>query len=207
MENNLIEIKGDDFIIDVMYARPDNMSGCAVYQDIGFGNRALLHKNAWECLQKVIPILRQHHLKMKICDAYRPPLAHRKLLDIIPQEGFFARSPELSQHCHGTAIDVVLTDGNGQELEYPTAVDGYTKEFAQEVQRGNYEAFFKHLQKARHDFAEASKQALQNRKFLCDLMTEAGFQPLIHEWWHYNLPNGKDADHPMIEWPFERTEK
>ena len=68
-------------------------------------------------------------------------------------------------------------------------------------------AHFKHLQKARHDFAEASKQALQNRKFLCDLMTEAGFQPLIHEWWHYNLPNGKDADHPMIEWPFERTEK
>jgi len=203
MENNLINISGDDFIVDLMYAGKKNMSGCAVYQDIGLGNTALIHRDVWACLQKTIPILRRHGLKMKICDAYRPPLAHRKLLEAIPQEGFFARSPELSQHCHGTAIDVVLVDAKGHELAYPTAVDGYSPEFAQEVQKGNFGAFFKHLQKARHDYNEADKQALENRKFLCNLMTDAGFEPLMHEWWHYNLPNGKSPDYPMIEWPFD----
>ncbi len=207
MANNLIKISGNDFIVDLMYAKKDNISGRAIYQEIGFGNQALVHPDVWECLLKTIPILRKYGLKMKICDAYRPPLAHLKFLEALPQEGLFARSPELSQHCHGTAVDVLLMDENGHDLIYPTAVDGYSPEFAKELQSGNIDGFFKYLKKARHDYTKADEVALKNRQFLCDLMTKSGFEPLMHEWWHYNLPNGKDDHHPMIDWPFEQNTK
>ncbi|MBR6663934.1 MAG: hypothetical protein IKL33_03810, partial [Alphaproteobacteria bacterium] len=74
-----VEIKGEDFIIDMMYANTsNNMLGIPVYEDIGLGNRAFVHRDMWEVLKKVIPILRQKNLKMKICDAARPVKAHQK---------------------------------------------------------------------------------------------------------------------------------
>lgn len=33
----LVEIKDPHFIIDLMYARANNMSGCAAYREIGLG--------------------------------------------------------------------------------------------------------------------------------------------------------------------------
>lgn len=201
MNKNLIEIEGSRFIIDMMYARCDNMAGVDVYQQIGLGNHAYVHRDMWEKLQKLIPFLEQNYLKMKICDAYRPPIAHKKLKEIIPMPGFFIATPELSQHCHGTAIDVVLTSEEGEELPYPTLVDAYHPQYALEVQHGQTENFFKHLQKARHDYENPQmKEEIANRKFLKNLMVSGGFDSIPHEWWHYNLPNGKSDAYPMIEY-------
>ena len=36
MNKHLVELNGDDFIIDMMYARTNNMVGQAVYEKIGF---------------------------------------------------------------------------------------------------------------------------------------------------------------------------
>lgn len=201
MNSDLIELKGDPFIIDLMYARADNMFGRAVYLEIGFGNHALFHRDMWQKLQALIPLLQQHNLKLKICDAYRPPLAHQKMLELIPQKGFLAQTPDLSQHCHGTAVDAVLTDISGRELEFPTKVDGYAPQFFEQVQAGNFVPFFKHLQKANHNWQQGlSAAAVANRKLLCELMTSAGLEALPHEWWHYNLPDGNSAAYPLIDW-------
>ena len=55
MNPNLIEIKSDDyFIIDMMYASlKNNMTGVAVYQDMGIGNRAFVHKDLWQKLENI----------------------------------------------------------------------------------------------------------------------------------------------------------
>ncbi len=203
MFDKLIEIEGEPFIIDLMYARTDNMTGRAVYNEIGLGNHAFVHKSVWDCLQKLVPMLNEKGLKLKVCDAYRPPIAHEKLLSIIPHKGFFAQSPEASQHCHATAVDVVLTDENGQELNFITNVDGYRDDYALEVQQGNVENFFRYLQKARHDYQPQTPEeteACVNREMLRQMMETIGFEALIHEWWHYNLPDGKSSAYPMIEW-------
>jgi len=196
----LIELTDKHFIIDMMYARPDNMTGRAVYQEIGYGNHAYMHKDTAERLLSLIPVLEAHKLKMRICDAYRPPLAHNKLLEIIPMEGFFAKDYQRSNHCHGTAVDVCLTDLFGNNLIYPTNIDAYEKKYQQQVLNNDFSAFTQHLIKARHDYMDAIPKALQNRLFLKELMETHGFSSIMHEWWHYNLQGYEN--YPLIDWPF-----
>ena len=198
---NLVEIKNDDnFIIDMMYASlKNNMTGVAVYEEIGLGNRAFVHKDMWEKLKQVVPYLQAHNLKMKICDAYRPPIAHARMKEIIPQPGFFASSPERSQHCHGTAVDVCLCDKNGNELVYPTKVDAFDARYAKQVQSGNVAPFFEYLKKARHDYDGSETLALNNRGELRRLMESIGLESISSEWWHYDLPNGRGENYPVID--------
>ena len=197
---NLVLINDPHFIIDLMYARSNNMVQCSVYGAIGFGNKAYLHEDAYEKLLSIVPVLESRRLKMRICDAYRPPLAHQKLLEIIPREKakFFAATPERSNHCHGTSVDLCLTDLNGVNLVYPTEIDAFEEKYAKQVLAGNFAEFEKHLVKARHDYMGASKEALENRQFLRDLMESHGFEGIEHEWWHYNLIGWEN--YPMIEW-------
>ena len=201
MDKNLVEIKSDDyFIVDMMYASlKNNMTGVAVYEEIGLGNRAFVHRDLWERLQQVIPYLKGHKLKLKIGDAYRPPLAHKRLKEIIPQPGFFAASPERSQHCRGTAVDVCLCDEQGVELEYPTKMDAFDANYAKEVQSGQTEGFLKYLPKAHHDYTDAETPAIKNRQELKRLMESIGLSSINHEWWHYNLPEGNSDKYPLIE--------
>jgi len=194
-----VEINGDEFIIDMMYAKlENNMIGQPVYKQIGLGNHAYAHQDMWKALKKVIPWLQKNNLKMKICDAARPVIAHQKFLEIIPIKGYFAANPEHSQHCHATAIDVCLCTPDGQELAYPTKVDAYTPEIAKEIQQGRCEKLQAYLAHARHDYYAIDLEAeIQNRKQLKELMESIGLESIPHEWWHYNLPNGKE--YPLFE--------
>lgn len=194
------EIRGEPFIIDMMYAGlNNNMAGRAVYAEIGLGNRAFVHHDMWNILQKAIPTLERLNLKMKICDAGRPVIAHRILTKIIPIKGFFAQEPENSQHCHGTAIDVCLCTPDGQELAYPTRVDAYEAKIVQEIQQGKTEKLVKQLKKARHDYETPElKTEISNRRQLKELMENIGLQSIPHEWWHYNLPGG--LEYPLFDY-------
>lgn len=201
-KDKLVPLNEDFFIIDMMYARPDNMTGRAVYHEIGFGNQAWIHPELKEKLLKVIPLLKAKGLRMKICDAYRPPLAHQIMKEIIPFPGFFATNAERSQHCHGTAVDVILTSADGKELAYPTKVDGYDPLLAKEVQNGKMENFMEHLKKAARDYTNdnpALAEAIRNRDFLREIMEGAGLESIPLEWWHFDLPNGCSENYPMIE--------
>lgn len=184
---NLVEINDPHFIVDLMYARVENMSGCAVYQEVGFGNRAYLHRDAAAALFSAIPELERLDLKLRICDAYRPAEAHRQLVNAVPLPGFFKPDYRTSNHCHGTAVDVCLTDREGNNLHYPTEVDAYEAQWQKEVSEGCFDGFYAHLQKARHDYQAAAPEEIQNREFLKNLMESCGFESIPHEWWHYNL--------------------
>lgn len=198
---NLIEINDPHFIVELMYAGTNhNMTGQPVYQQIGFGNKAFVHKDLWDKLKNLIPFLEQKGWKLKIYDAYRPPLAHQKLREVIPQPGFFALDPAISPHCRATAIDVALIDENGREFVYPTAVDAYDTYYAKEVQAGRSDEFFNYLKKARHDYEDADNStAIANRRLLKETMESIGLKALPHEWWHYELPDGRTEKYPMIQ--------
>lgn len=199
--NELILLNDDHFIVDMMYARSNNMVGCAVYQEIGFGNVTFLRKEALQKLLALIPELDKMHVKMRVCDAYRPPVAHERLLEIIPRSKakFFAATPERSNHCHGTAVDVCLTDFNGNNLVYPTEIDAYEEKYSKQVLNGQFADFDKHLIKARHDYMDAASEAIENRERLKSMMESVGFESIMHEWWHYNLKGWQN--YPMVEWP------
>lgn len=200
MDKNLVQLTDSHFIIDMMYARSNNMTGRAVYEEIGYKNVAYMHKDVIRILLKIIPFLEINSLKMRICDAYRPPIAHQKLLEIIPRSKakFFAETPEKSNHCHGTAVDVCLTDLNGNNLSYPTEIDAYEEKYSKQVLNGQFSDFDKHLIKARHDYMGASPEAIKNREQLKSLMENSGFESINHEWWHYNIKGWQK--YPVIEW-------
>lgn len=109
----------------------------------------------------------------------------------------FAANYKLSNHCHGTVIDVCLTDLNGKNLDYPTNIDAYTPQIYQALQNGESRPLQENLTKARHDFWNTSISALANRALLKDSMVQHGFQALPQEWWHYNL-KGYER-YPVIE--------
>ena len=186
------------FIADLMYARANNMLSRPVYEDVGFGNQLYMHKDVAEKLMSLVPELEKMGCKMRICDAYRPPIAHEKLLEIIPQPGFFAATPQRSNHCHGTAVDVCLTDTMGNNLVYPTEIDAYEPKFAMQVAESNFDEFFVYLKKARHDYMGATPEAIRNRETLKQLMESHGFESIPHEWWHYNIIGWQN--YPVIEW-------
>ncbi len=196
---DLAEIKSDPFIVEMMYATKENMLQTAVYDNIGFGNRAFVCRELFGKLQKLAPVLQKRRQKLKIFDAYRPPAAHQIMRKIIPLSEFFAATCECSLHCHAAAIDCCLCDEKGQELEYPTKVDAYTPEYAKQVCQGETNAFQQHLQKARQDYVNPDMdEEIKNRNDLRQLMESIGLEPIAHEWWHYNLPQGKDL--PVVDW-------
>ena len=194
----LTTIDDPHFIIDMMYARPNNILGRPVYKEVGFGNQILVHPVVKDALLSLIPALDKLSCKMRICDAYRPPIAHTKCVEAIPIKGFFKPDYTTSNHCHGTAVDVCLTDLDGNNLVYPTEIDAYEPHFAEQVAKGQFDDFQKHLIKARHDYYEASLEAIQNRETLKQLMESHGFESIPHEWWHYNIKGWQN--YPVIDW-------
>ncbi len=200
---NLVEIKSDDdFEIDMMYAKTQNMMQTDIYSKIGMGNRCFVQPDLWSCLQKLRPLLQEKQLKLKICDAYRPPLAFEMMKKIIPTEGFFAATAERSQHCHASAIDVTLLDKNGVELDFPCAVDAYEEKYAKQVMLGKVNEFYKHLEKAKYSWnAPEDAKKIKNRDMLCQMMENVGLIALEHEWWHFNLPNKEK--YPLINAVFD----
>ena len=196
----LKEIKSNEvFTVDMMYAGTNNMLRTNIYGRVGLGNRCFVCADMYACLQKAALLLQQRGLKLKICDAYRPPLAHQMMKEIIPMPGFFAAEAIRSQHCHASAVDVCLVNAaTGQELDFPCKVDAYTPYFAEEVANGRWDEFRNHLEKAKYSWNNPQDAAkIANRSLLRSLMEQSGLQALEHEWWHFNLPD-KDK-YPMVE--------
>lgn len=194
----MVEIKSDaDFIVDMMYAKPTNMSGIDAYGQIGLGNRCFIRPEAAENLEKLRPKLRAEHLKLKVFDGYRPPQSHTLMMNAMPVKGLYADSAFLSSHCHAAALDVCLCREDGEELDFPTKVDAYLPRFADEVHRGVLDGYRENLKKAAYAYTSGNARENENRQKLCDLMESAGFERFASEWWHFDLPHAKE--YPLVQ--------
>lgn len=194
----LVEIKNDaDFIVDMMYAKPTNMSGIDAYGQIGLGNRCFIRPEAAENLENLRPKLRAEHLKLKVFDGYRPPQSHTLMMNAMPVKGLYADSAFLSSHCHAAALDVCLCREDGEELDFPTKVDAYLPRFADEVHRGVLDGYRENLKKAAYAYTSGNARENENRQKLCDLMESAGFERFASEWWHFDLPHAKE--YPLVQ--------
>ena len=63
---------------------------------------------------------------MKILDAYRPIRAQKRFWEIMPNDDFIARPPDMTKikkfrptHMNGMCVDVTLTDKEGNEILVP----------------------------------------------------------------------------------------
>lgn len=174
-----------DVILDIRYAGTHNFVGDVI--DGYEAPYAILTLEAAEKLREAADEFRQMGYRIMIFDAYRPQDAVKhfvrwskdasdtrmqaefypeyKKKSLLVDQGYIARN---SAHCRGSAIDMTLTDMDGNPLDMGTCFD-----------------YFGAL--AWHGAKDVSQEAEQNRSLLKTVMERHGFKPFQKEWWHYRL--------------------
>ena len=174
-----------DVILDIRYAGTHNFVGDVI--DGYEAPFAILTVEAAEKLREAADEFRQMGFRILIYDAYRPQDAVRhfvrwakdaddkrmqeefypeyKKKSLLVDQGYIARN---SAHCRGSAVDMTLTDLDGNPLDLGTGFDYFGK-------------------LAWHGAKGISEEAKANRDLLKTVMERHGFKPFDHEWWHYRL--------------------
>ncbi|MBT5434699.1 MAG: D-alanyl-D-alanine dipeptidase [Alphaproteobacteria bacterium] len=153
-----------DVEVDLAYGHDDNFMGQAIYAR----PRCFLHLDAAACLTLAIGYAGEQGLRLKITDAFRPSEAQWALWNHTPDTTYVADPRGGSPHSRGVAVDVTLIDANGVECDMGGPVDDLT-------------------QNGHHDAKGISPAQRANRFLLLGIMTAAGFDWYVNEWWHYQL--------------------
>ena len=176
-DSNMVEIthlKG--LRMDLRYGTFNNVTGHDLYCGV---QRAFIHKDALPKLKRAIKIMEREMpgATLVIFDASRPLYAQSALKRTVagtPYSNFVSSGVTGGLHNYGLALDLSITDSEGNLLDMGTDFDSFER-CAGEV--GEADA----LQRGR-----LTEQQVNNRKILRSIMTRAGFVPLGSEWWHFN---------------------
>lgn len=166
MKGALVDIQSyiPTIVVELKYATPDNFTKEIVYRD----PTCYLRVETAFCLRKVQDDLALSGLGLKIWDGYRSMAAQRKFWELVPDERYVSHPSKGGRHTRGTAVDVTLIGPDGKQLPMPTDFDEFSE-------------------RAGRDYMGASLEAIQNRKFLEEVMGKHGFIGLPTEWWHFDL--------------------
>jgi len=177
----------EDVILDMRYAGTHNFVGDRI--DGYEAPYAILTEEALLRLKEAADEFRALGYRIMIFDAYRPQSAVRhfvrwakdpedkrmqaefypefKKKSLLVDQGYIARN---SAHCRGSAVDMTLTDQEGNPLDMGTGFDYFGK-------------------LAWHGAKGITQEQADNRAFLRSVMEKHGFKAFEHEWWHYRLVN------------------
>ncbi|MBE5787130.1 MAG: peptidase M15 [Clostridiales bacterium] len=175
----------DDVILDIRYAGTHNFVGDVI--DGYEAPYAIMTVEAAEALRKAADEFREMGYRIMIFDAYRPQRAVKHFVrwaydeddkrmqeEFYPEfkkkilmvdQGYIARN---SSHCRGSAIDLTLTDMDGNPLDMGTGFDYFGK-------------------RAWHGAKGVTAEQAENRALLRRVMEKHGFRFFEKEWWHYKL--------------------
>lgn len=163
----LIDIREVDpsILVDLQYKGPTTIAKSALYPP---NFPALLRPETAVRLKHANAFVKEHGMRIKIWDAYRPPSAQMQLWDASGHNDTFVANPHNapSQHSCGTAVDVTLVRANGRSVKMPTGFDAFTPQAAS-------------------NFLNSDPEIRRNLYILQFAMRRAGFYPLPAEWWHY----------------------
>lgn len=174
-----------DAILDIRYAGTHNFVGDVI--DGYEAPFAILTVQASQALKEAADELRGMGYRIMIFDAYRPRQAVRhfvrwsedendlrmqtefypeyKRKSLLVDQGYIARN---SAHTRGSAVDLTLTDMEGNPLDMGTGFDYFGK-------------------KAWHGAKGLTEEQENNRELLKTVMEKHHFKPFQKEWWHYRL--------------------
>ena len=159
----------NDFIIDLRYATEDNFTGQQIYQS----GECWIDEHSAKILVKAKNIFKEAGYRVKVWDAYRPIHAQRKFWEIMPDDNFVARPPDVSKmtefrhtHMNGQCVDVTLKDLDGNYVEMPCPFDTMDKRASLACEAN-------------------SPEGRKNGEYLKQVMESVGFQAYEGEWWHF----------------------
>lgn len=171
-----VQQKNNTLKVQLRYATNDNFAHKSLYGPL---NKCFLHPQAAAKLQKAQDILQQQHpnYSLLLLDCARPHAIQKKMWDIVkntPQRKYIAPPSTRSMHNYGMAVDITIVDvANNVELDMGTPYDY----FGPKAQPRYEQQFLKEKQ--------LTSQHLQNRHLLKNVMKQAGFRPILLEWWHF----------------------
>jgi len=162
----LVEIAAPafDVEVDLAYGGSANFMGRAIYAN----PRCFLHPDAARCLALAAGYAAEQGLRLRITDAFRPAEAQWALWSHTPDPLYVADPRRGSPHSRGVAVDVTLLRRDGSALDMGGPVDDLA-------------------QSGHHDAPGLAPGARANRLLLLGIMTAAGFDWYMREWWHYQL--------------------
>lgn len=162
----LIAITPERFDVDLSlsYATANNFTGAPVYGTAD----CYLHIEAATRLDRAIELAAALGYRFRIFDAFRPAEAQWALWQHTPDPEFLADPRRGSPHSRGVAIDLTLLGADGRALDMGTVFDAFTP-------------------LSHHGNGDISPVAQRNRAILLGLMTAAGWDCYLREWWHYQL--------------------
>ena len=204
-QQNLVDVQSLDSTIGVelMYATTNNFLGKNVYGGL---RKSYLRKEAADMLTNAQRILRQKRpgYSLLVYDSLRPRRIQTQMWEIVKgtdKQQYVADPKGGSIHNYGAAVDLTIADENGKPLDMGTPFDYFGVKA-----QPRYEEYFlqpESLKKAglspkirgqiEQDIrlsGPLSSQEISNRLLLRKVMMQAGFEPLVNEWWHFNAyPN------------------
>ena len=166
LEHNLVNVTTiyPPLLHEIRYATACNFTGQVLYPFPA----AFVHRDVAAALQRVQQDLRKEGLCLKIFDGYRPGSIQFKMWELVRDERYVSDPTESKgKHTRGTAVDVTLVDGMGNELVMPTSYDDFSD-------------------KAHRFSAKWTKEERTNSLKLEAVMKKHGFIPFAFEWWHYD---------------------
>ena len=151
-------------IIDLAYAGPVNFTGRPVY-----GRAAcFLRPEAEVLLRRAVDLAAAQGYRLKVFDAFRPAEAQWVLWNHTPDPDFLAVPWRGSPHSRGVAVDLTLVDSSGRDLDMGTGFDAFTP-------------------LSHHGNTDISVPAQRNRSTLLGVMSAAGWDFYMREWWHFQM--------------------
>lgn len=171
-------------LVSLMYGRSDNFTGKTLYTDL---NTAYLHPRAARALRNAQRILHKTHpeLTLKVYDAARPMSIQQKMWNAVAgtSKNIYVSNPAHGGglHNYGLAVDITIADANGDSIPMGTRIDNMTR--LAHIDREAQLVKSKRL----------TQKAVNNRRLLRRVMTQAGFHTLRTEWWHFNFTSRANA--------------
>lgn len=178
IESGMIEVQSQvpEVWVELKYATTDNFTKAVLYDDL---HCAYLHPLSIEKLKIAVENLKKtnSNLSFIIYDAARPQSVQYKMYETVkgtPFASYVANPTRTGLHNYGMAIDLTLCDEFGRPLDMGTTFDFFGKAAAIRDEDGLIEEGI------------LTKEQVANRRLLRKVMTEAGFQTVKGEWWHFN---------------------
>jgi D-alanyl-D-alanine dipeptidase len=161
---------------DLRYGSENNFLGKNLY---GNFNRCFLQRVAAEKLRHAARTLVETKpgWKLLVFDCLRPRSLQEKLFAAVKgtsRQPYVANPRTGSIHNYGLAVDLSLEDEHGKEVDMGTRFDDFTPLAQPAQEQANVAA------------GRLSREQVDHRLLLRNIMTQAGFVQLPIEWWHYD---------------------
>lgn len=193
-QQGLVNIKHEvpSIKVALMYARTDNFCHKMLYTDL---RDAYVLPQCAQALRKAQAELKRRRPDLSLCifDATRPMSVQQTMWNTVKNTPnyFYVSNPARGggMHNYGMAVDISLCKASWNETMWR---DGNTPCRIDTITMGakvDHLGVRSHIDKEELLYAKhlLSKEAIDNRRLLREVMKVAGFMPLTSEWWHFNL--------------------